>query len=372
MSAVKNALKLLSPVKVGEYTLSNRVALSSLTRGRSTNTVPNDAMVKYYTQRASAGLLITEATAISPHGHGWIGAPGIWSEEQKQGWQKVTESVHAKGGHIFLQLWFMGRASHSSFLPNNEKPVSASAIAIKGDQTHLADGSKGDYEVPRALETDEIPGIVEQYKKAAELAIAAGFDGVELHGANGYLIDQFLQTASNERTDQYGGSIENRARFLKEILDAVLSVVPSNKVAIRLSPNSPYNGMGSADFHELFAHVLQHLNTLNLAYVHVIDGLAFGFHKLAEHPFTLKEAHEHYKGVIIGNCGYTQATAEAAVESGDADLIAFGRPYISNPDLVERFANGWELNPDAPYPTWYGTVNMPDPNVGYTDFPIHA
>jgi len=322
-----------------------------------------DSSSSYYTQRSSAGLLVTEATGISTQGNGWVDAPGIQTDEMVEGWKTVTSAVHSKGGHIFLQLWHMGRASHSSF-NEGKLPVAPSALAIEGEQTHTYTG-KAPYEVPRALETDEIPGIVEDYKKGAINAMAAGFDGVEIHGANGYLVDQFLQAKTNKRTDKYGGSIENQYQFLKEIVEAILTVVPSHKVGLRLSPNGAYNGMGTGEFRELFTYVLEQLNQYNLAYVHLMDGLGFGFHKLGE-PFTLADARKVFKGPVIGNVGYTQETAEETIARGDADLIAFGRPFISNPDLVERFANGWPLAEPAPYSDWY----TPSPK-GYTDFPTY-
>ena len=217
--------------------------MAPLTRGRcGTSRTPNDAVVEYYTQRASAGLIISEATAISAQGYGWYGSPGIYTDEHSAAWKKVTSSVHAKGGKMFLQLWHMGRTSHSSFQEGGVLPVSASATGLAGDQTHTASGEKADYEVARALETSEIPGVVQDYASAAKRALAAGFDGVEIHAANGYLIEQFLQSVTNKRTDQYGGNIENQARFLFEVVEAVTKVVPASRVGIRLSPNSPFNG----------------------------------------------------------------------------------------------------------------------------------
>ncbi len=243
--------------------------------------------------------------------------------------------------------------------------MSASAIKINGDYIHTPIG-KQSYETPRALETAEVPAVVEDYRRAAERARAAGFDGVEIHAANGYLIDQFLQSRTNQRTDRYGGSLENRYRFLREIVEAILTVWPANRVAVRLSPNGVFNDMGSPDFRETFTYVAGQLSKYELGYLHVVDGLGFGFHEKGK-PMTLPEFRAVYKGPLMGNCGYTQATAEAAIVSGEADLIAFGRPYLSNPDLVERFTHGWELNPPADLKVWSGPTAE-----GYTDFPFYS
>jgi N-ethylmaleimide reductase len=282
-----------------------------------------------------------------------------------EGWKLTTEAVHKKGGVIFLQLWHMGRASHSSF-HGGKLAVAPSAIKINGEDIHTPTG-KQPHEVPRVLDTAEIPRVVDDYRKAAARAKAAGFDGVEVHGANGYLIDEFLQSKTNHRTDQYGGSVENRYRFLKEVVEAVTSVWPANRVGVRLSPNGAFNDMGSPDFREQFTFVAGQLDHIGLSYLHVLDGLAFGFHKLGE-PMTLAEFRKVFHGPLIGNCGYTQETAEKAVAEGHADMIAFGRPYISNPDLVERFKHGWPLAPLAPMPDWYS----PTGEKGYTDFAPHV
>ena len=311
--------------------------------------MPNALMAEYYAQRASVGLIIAEATVISKQANGWINSPGIYSDEQAQAWKQVVDAVHAKGTPFFLQLWHMGRASHSSFQENGQLPVSASALKLNAESIHTPVG-KQPYETPRALETSEVP-------------LDAGFDGVEIHAANGYLIDQFLQSTTNHRTDQYGGSLENRYRFLKEVAEAILTVWPANRVGVRVSPNGNYNDMGSEDFRETFLYVAQQLNAYGLAHLHVVDGLGFGFHELGE-PMVLAEFRHVFTGPIIANCGYTQETAEAAIASGNADLVAFGRPVISNPDLVERFAHGWPLNPVSDPSTWYSFDRE-----GYTDFP---
>ena len=263
-----------------------------------------------------------------------------------------------------MQLWHCGRASHSDF-HDGQLPVSASAIAIGGDQIHTPEGKK-DYETPRALTTEEVAAVVEDYRAAAQRAKDAGFDGVEVHCANGYLINQFLDSKTNKRDDRYGGSLENRCRFMLEVVEAVLSIWPSNRVGARLSPNGVFNDMGAPDYRETFLHAAQQLDTFKLGYLHVMDGLGFGFHELGE-PMTLPEFRSVFSGALIGNCGYTQETAEAAIAGGNADLIAFGRPYISNPDLVARFANGWDLAPEAEMSDWYNPAGA----EGYTDFPTY-
>jgi len=321
-------------------------------------------MAKYYCQRAAAGLLITEATVISNQANGWMNTPGIYNEAQKEGWKKLVDAVHKKDAPIFLQLWHCGRASHSDFFDGKQLPVAPSAIAIEGDTIHTAKG-KQPYEVPRALETDEIQGIVEDYMFAANRAKQAGFDGVEIHGANGYLIDEFLQSRTNKRTDRYGGSVENRFRFLKEIVEAIATIWPANRIGVRLAPNGKYNDMGSTDFRETFLYAAQNLDKYGLAYLHLLNGLAFGFHELGK-PMEINEFRKVFKGPLMGNCGYTKETAEEDIKNNSADLIAFGRPFISNPDLVERFTNNWELNPPARMKDWYSFTEE-----GYTDFPIH-
>ncbi len=363
-TATNKSPRLLSAYDLRGLPLRNRVVMAPLTRARAgRDRIPNDLMVQYYTQRASAGLIIAEATTISEQGFGWVDSPGIYNDAQVAGWKKITAALHAKGTPIFLQLWHCGRASHSSF--HGGKPaVSASAIKINGDYIHTPKG-KEPYEAPRALETDEVAAVVTDYRLAAERAKAAGFDGVEIHAANGYLIDQFLQSKTNQRTDRYGGSVENRFRFLKEIVEAIITVWPAAKVGVRLSPNGNFNDMGAPDFRETFTYAAKQLNAYGLAYLHVVDGLAFGFHEQGK-PMTLPEFRAVFSGPIIGNCGYTQETGEAAIAAGQADLIAFGRPFLSNPDLVERFANGWELNPPADVKVW----SAPDAR-GYTDFPFH-
>jgi len=363
-TTTKPAPHLLSTFDLHGLALRNRVVMAPLTRARSgQDRVPNDLMMEYYTQRASAGLIIAEATTISEQGFGWVDSPGIYNDAQVAGWSKITTALRARQTPFFLQLWHCGRASHSSF--HGGKPaVSASAIKINGDDIHTPIGKQPN-ETPRALETAEVAAVVEDYRRAAERAKAAGFDGVEIHAANGYLIHQFLDSKTNHRTDCYGGSMENRYRFLKEIVESILTVWPADRVAVRLSPNGDFNDMGAADFREIFTYAAAQLDGYGLAYLHVVDGLAFGFHKQGT-PMTLSEFRAVFKGPLMGNCGYTQETAEAAIASGQADLIAFGRPYLSNPDLVERFANGWELSPPAALDVWSAPTA-----AGYTDFPFH-
>ncbi len=356
---------LLQPFQLRDLALPNRVVMAPLTRSRSgPDRIPNATMAEYYLQRSSAGLIISEATTISPEANGWIESPGIYTEAMTEGWRKIVQSVHAAGGRMFLQLWHLGRASHSDF-HDGGLPVAPSAIRINGDGIHTPKGRQP-YEVPRPLETSELPRLVEDYRRAAARAREAGFDGVEIHAANGYLIDEFLQSRTNHRSDDYGGSVENRSRLLREVVEAVASVWRADRVGVRISPNGVFNDMGSPDYREQFSFVASMLDGFGLAYLHVMDGLAFGFHNLGE-PMTLAEIRRLFSGPLMGNCGYTQESAEAAIAGGAADLIAFGRPYISNPDLVERFRNGWPLAETAEMAVWYAPVGA----RGYSDFPAH-
>ncbi|MBU0481774.1 MAG: alkene reductase [Proteobacteria bacterium] len=353
---------LFEPVTVGgSLHLKNRIVLAPMTRGRAgVERVPNDLMAEYYCQRSGAGLLITEATVISKQGIGWIDSPGIYTDEMVAGWRKVTGKVKPTGAHIFLQLWHCGRASHSDF-HDGELPVSASAVKLNGDHIHTPAGNKP-YETPRALTVNEIQATVNDYFKAAMHARDAGFSGVEVHGANGYLINQFLDSKTNQREDRYGGSPEKRFRFFKEVLEAVLEVWAPEQVGARISPNGVFNDMGSEDFRETYLYAAGELNKFNLGYLHIMDGLAFGFHGKGE-PMTLDEFRPLFKGKIIGNCGYTKEMAEERLKKGVADLAAFGRPFITNPDLPERFRNDWPLNPSEDMSLWY------TPGAeGYTDY----
>ncbi|MGH7135073.1 MAG: alkene reductase, partial [Pirellulales bacterium] len=305
-----------------DLTLRNRIVLAPMTRGRAgTARLPNRLMAEYYAQRSSAALLITEATTISEEANGWNESPGIYTDEMAEAWKQITEAVHEKGSVIFLQLWHTGRASHSSFHGGNPA-VAPSAIKINEDYIHTPMG-KQPHEVPRALETAEIPRVVNDYRRAAERAKAAGFDGAEIHAANGYLIDTFLQSKTNHRTDQYGGSIENRYRFLKEVVEAVTSAWPAHRVGVHLSPNGSFNDMGSPDYREQFSFVAQQLDQFGLTYLHVVDGLAFGFHNLGE-PMTLAEFRKVFHGPLMGNCGYTRVTVSGG-ETGDHFRGVIGR-----------------------------------------------
>ena len=358
--------QLLTSIRLGGLQLRNRIAMAPMTRARAgEQRLPNALMAEYYAQRASAGLIISEATVISEQAIGWEQSPGIYTDAMVEGWKLVTEAVHQKGGTIFLQLWHCGRASHSDFRADRSLPVAPSAIPINGDTIHTPEGKKP-YEVPRALETNEIPAVVEDYRLAAERAITAGFDGVEIHAANGYLLNTFLDSKTNIRTDQYGGSMENRHRILGEVVDAILGVWPAKQVAVRLSPNGVFNDMGSADYREQFLYTARQLDQYALGFLHIMDGLAFGFHQLGE-PMTLRDFRQVFRGKLMGNCGYTPETAEAAISTGEADFISFGRPFISNPDLVERISNDWPLAPAAEMADWYSHVTK-----GYADFPNYS
>ena len=353
--------RLFESLSIGKLNFKNRIAMAPMTRGRAgKERIPNDLMAEYYFQRSGAGLLITEATVISKQGIGWIDSPGIYTDEMVKGWKIVTDKIKPTGTPIFLQLWHCGRASHSDFHGGN-LPVSASAVKLNGDYIHTPLGKKT-YETPRELTIDEIRATVADFKKAAQNAKDAGFSGVEVHGANGYLINQFLDSKSNKRNDEYGGTLENRFRFFKEVLEAVLEVWPSQQVGARIAPNGVFNDMGSGDFRELYLYVAKELNRFDLGYLHIMDGLAFGFHEKGE-PMTLAEFRSIYDGIIIGNCGYTKELAEQRIAEGNADIIAFGRPFITNPDLPDRFINDFPLNPSEDMSKWY----TPGPE-GYTDY----
>ena len=357
--------KLFEPAKLGPIKLSNRLAMAPMTRGRSGHDrIPNEMMATYYRQRSGVGLIITEATTIDESANGWVDSPGIYTDAMVEGWKPIVDTVHESGGKIFCQLWHTGRASHSDFL-GGKLPVAPSAIAIEGGEAHTPNGKKP-YETPRPLATEEIPPIVAMYADATRNAIAAGFDGVEVHGANGYLIDTFTQSCSNQRDDDYGGSIENRNRFVREVLDAVLAETPAEKVGLRISPNGAFNGMGSTDYREQFLAVASEVEKRGLVYLHVMDGLGFGFHKLGT-PMQLSEFRDVYSGAIIGNVGYDRDDSIAAVNDGHADFVAIGRPLISTPDLPARWLASQPLEDDAPMEVWY----RPGPE-GYIDYPTFA
>lgn len=356
--------------------LKNRIVMAPLTRNRSPNAVPQDITATYYAQRASAGLLITEATAISQQGQGYADVPGLYTPEALAGWKKVTDAVHAKGGKIVVQMWHVGRISHTDLQRNHQPPVAPSAIQAQA-KTYLisADGtgSFAPTSAPRALDASELPGIVQDYRLAARAAIDAGFDGVEVHAANGYLIDQFLRSGSNHRTDAYGGSIENRARFLFDVLEAISTEIGAQRTGIRLSPVTPANDAFDAHPQALFEHVVQGLAKYALSFVHIIEGATGGprDYQQGEGAFdyaALQHAYRQAGGhaAWMVNNGYDRAMAENAIESGAADLVAFGRPFISNPDLVERLQANAPLN-DMDPTTLYGGGEH-----GYTDYPTLA
>lgn len=356
-------LKILEPYKLHDLQLANRIVMAPLTRARAgVARIPNEIMVEYYTQRASAGLIISEATTISEQANGSLNSPGIYTDDMIMGWQQVTRSVHGSSGKIFLQLWHCGRASHSSFHAG-KLPVAASAIKLNGEYIHTPTG-KQPYETPHALTHEEICQTIKDYQDAAHHAKLAGFDGIEVHSANGYLLDTFLQSKTNHRQDEYGGDIKSRFRMLDEVIHAVCDVWDSTRVGVRISPNGVFNDMGSEDYREQFIYVATQLDRYNLAYLHVMDGLGFGFHDLGT-PMTLTEFRQVFHNPLIGNVGYTKESAEEAVQQGSADLIAFGRPFISNPDLVFRFSKNIALNPEADISTWY----TPAGAQGYIDFP---
>jgi len=353
---------LFDPVKVGPYTLPNRIVMAPMTRSRAkAGFVPSDMAPKYYAQRATAGLIVTEATQVSPEGIGYVHTPGIYSREQVSGWKKVTDAVHQAGGRIFLQLWHVGRISNRSLQPDNQLPVAPSAVAPKGESMAI-DYKMVPYEAPRALETNEIAGIVAAYREGAENALEAGFDGVELHGANGYLIDQFLRDGTNQRTDQYGGSVENRARFLLEVTQAVVDVWGGQRVGVRLSPNAAFNDMHDSNPRAIFGHVAKSLERFNLAYLHVTR--AAPGEDVPGGPIDADFFRALYRNPIITAAGFTsKEQAEAAVKTGNADLVAFATLFISNPDLPVRFRQNAPLA-EADRTTFYGGDAK-----GYIDYP---
>jgi 2,4-dienoyl-CoA reductase-like NADH-dependent reductase (Old Yellow Enzyme family) len=346
---------LLDPITIGDLRLPNRIFMAPLTRCRAGGggRVPNALMAEYYAQRATAGLILTEATSVTPMGVGYPDTPGIWSPEQVEGWRGVTEAVHAVGGRIFLQLWHVGRISHPVYL-DGELPVAPSAIRPTGHVSLLR--PQQPYPTPRALKIGEIPGIVEAYRKGAENAEAAGFDGVEIHGANGYLLDQFLQDGSNHRTDEYGGSIENRARLMLEVTDAVVSVWGPGRVGMHLAPRGDAHAMGDSDPAAAFGHVARELGRRRIAFLCAREHL--GENRLGPR---LKAA---FGGIYIANERLTKSTAEQVIAAGEADAVAFGVQFIANPDLPRRFARDAPLNEPNPA-TFY--ASGPE---GYTDYPF--
>lgn len=348
---------LFKPVQLGDITLPNRLVMAPLTRCRAINHMPNELMAKYYTQRASAGLVITECTMVTPGTSAFGNDPGVYSREQIEGWKKTTEAVHKAGGRIFMQIWHGGRACHP-LLNDGREAVAPSAIAIDGE-THTPEGMKP-YTVPRALSQDEIAAIVQDFRRAAANAIAAGFDGVEVHGANGYLIDQFLRDSANQRSDEYGGSLENRARFLSEVLEAVTGEIGSQRVGLRLSPLNSFNSMQDSDAEGWTRYLAGHLNRFELAYLHLMRADFFGIQQADVIPI----AREHYQGHLMVNMGYSAEEAAEVIRNQTADSVAFGTAFLANPDLPARIQAGAALNtPDQD--TFYTSGAE-----GYTDYPF--
>lgn len=361
-------LTLFSPARIGPYELSHRVVMAPLTRMRAEpGAIPGELMVEYYSQRASnGGLIVSEATIVAENGSGYLGSPGLFDDSQIAGWKRVTDAVHTKGGRMFLQLYHAGRQSNSQLQPGGAAPVAPSEI-LHGGVAYTHEGW-----VPntpsRALTVAEIKGLVESFREAARRAVAAGFDGIELHAANGYLFDQFLQNGSNKRTDEYGGSLENRYRFLREATEAVISVMGNDKVAVRLAPSGTFGDMSDSNPQDLFVYVSKELSKLRLAYLHLIEPRVVGNeddHSKDQSPVAAKLLRRHYEGTIIAAGGFLADSAESIINAGDADLVAFGRYFVSNPDLPERLRNGWSLN-DYVRDSFFGGTD-----VGYTDYPYY-
>jgi len=347
---------LFTPIQLGQYTLTNRIIMAPLTRCRAENNIPTEMNRIYYQQRASAGLIITEGTQISQQGAGYPNTPGIYSHKQVKAWNEITDAVHAKGGRIFLQLWHVGRVSYPGIQPNDQPPVAPSAIKAEGD-----------YVQPRALEIHDIYDIIQDYKDAAENAMAAGFDGVEVHAANGYLIDQFLRDATNKREDRYGGSYLNRSRFLFEVLEAVVDVWGNDRVGVRLSPTNSFNSISDSNPEGLFKYVVEKLNPFNLAYLHVLEGSIHSTDETIEKSaFNANSLRDAYTGVYMANNGYNKDSANEAIAKGRADTVSFGDLFISNPDLPERFLKNTALN-QTDLDTRYGGDEK-----GYIDYPMLA
>jgi N-ethylmaleimide reductase len=364
---------LFSSIEIGPYQLQHRVVMAPLTRMRAErpSLSPRPLNVEYYAQRATpGGLIIAEASPVMNTGFGNPGVPGIYTDAQVAGWRRVVDAVHAKGGIIFLQLWHVGRVSHSSFQPGGALPVAPSAIPIPGEfKAMTADGKVVDYETPRALQTNEIPLVIDAFRQAAKNALAAGFDGVEIHGANGYLIEQFLQSRSNRRTDQYGGSIENRVRFLLEATQAAVEVWGAERVGVRLSPYGIANGSGEPDPMPLYTQAIKALDRLGLAYLHFIEPRSSGAGRAEVNHQNVPSAMVLFRAMwsskLISAGGFTGESADAAIAAGHADAIAFGRIFISNPDLPQRLQHGYPLTPYN-RATFYGGGEK-----GYTDYPVH-
>ena len=362
MTVSDSAVPLLSPIQMGPYELPNRIVMAPLTRNRAgKGNVPHELNATYYQQRSTAGLIITEASQISPQAVGYPSTPGIHSTDQVEGWKLVTDAVHEEGGRIFLQMWHVGRISHPSLQPDGGLPVAPSAIAPSTGQAMTYAGMQ-DFVTPRALELDEIPGIVRDYRHAAQNALAAGFDGVEIHSANGYLLDQFLRDGTNRRTDRYGGSLANRVRLLQEVTQAVVDEWGGDRVGVRLSPGGTFNDMSDSDSMATFDYAAASLNTFNLAYLHIREADETDL----RHGGTFLPASRYrdiFNGLVMTNGGYDRQTGNEAIASGAIDLVAYGKSFIANPDLPKRFKLNAGLNiPDTS--SFYGGGVE-----GYTDYP---
>jgi len=349
---------LFSEVQLGKEVLGNRIAMAPMTRNRAPESIPTPLMGDYYAQRSTAGLIITEGAQISSQGVGYPATPGIYSEAQVAGWQQVVDAIHTAGGTVFVQLWHCGRVSHPCF-HDGALPVAPSAIQPAG-QAFTYEGMQ-DFVTPRALDSEELPGIIEQYRHAAEMAINAGFDGVEVHAANGYLLDQFLRDGSNQRQDSYGGSIENRVRLLLEVTESVCNQIGADKVGVRISPVNAFNDMHDSDPQSLFNHVAEQLNTVHPAYLHAVEVTMAGE---VDHKVDMQQIRQRFNGLYIANGGYDKSRGNAAIASGAADMIAYGIPYLANPDLPQRFKQNAPLN-EADPTTFYGGDSH-----GYTDYPL--
>ena len=358
-----NTQALFEPYALGPLTLANRIVMAPLTRNRAgAGLVPSELAATYYAQRASAGLLITEATQVSAQAQGYQDTPGLYTPQQIAGWRRVTDAVHARGGRIFVQLWHVGRVSHVDLQPGGAAPVAPSAL--RADTKTFVNNGFADVSEPRALDINEIPGLVNDFRQAAANAIEAGFDGVEIHGANGYLLEQFIKDGANHRTDAYGGSIENRARLLLEVATAVSQEIGADRTGVRISPVSPANGISCSDPQPQYEHIVQRLSALGIVYLHVVEGATGGPRDVA--PFDYGALRRLFKQTYLANNGYDADLAAARLHAAEADLFAFGRPFISNPDLVERLKTGAPLAPLDPSTLYGGGA------AGYTDYPTLA
>lgn len=358
-----NSKTTLTPYKLGNLSLKNRIVMAPMTRSRAIGNIPNELMAEYYRQRASAGLIVTEGVSPSPNGLGYARIPGLFSDEQVEGWKLVTEAVHEEGGKIFAQIMHTGRIGHKNNLPSGAKALAPSAVHASGQIWTDQEGML-EHSTPKEMDAEELEATKAEYVRAARNAVEAGFDGIELHGANGYLLEQFLSPYSNQRTDQYGGNIENRARFVLQVAQEISDVIGKEKTAIRLSPYGVFNEMPHyAGIDETYTYLARELNKIGIAYIHLVDHSSGG---APEVPLSIKKAiREEFKNTLILSGGYTLATAERDVTSGFADLVAFGKPFISNPDLVERFRKNFPLNIKMDASTFYTSGSK-----GYIDYPV--